>query len=60
MPGNSKERLLDICKDIAQETDNGRFAELVFDLSKQLDEVFGHKYPEDSPIQTDTTNGRDN
>ena len=57
MPGNRKERVLDICKDIAQEIDNGRFAELVFDLSKR---VFGDNYPGSSPIETDTTNGHDN
>jgi hypothetical protein len=60
VPGTRKERLLDICKDITRETDNGRFAELVFDISTQLDDVFGDKYPGSSPIPTDTTNGRDN
>jgi len=52
-----KERVLEICKDLAKETDKALFADLVFDLGKQLEDVYGKKEPESSPI--DGSSGRE-
>jgi hypothetical protein len=56
MAQKREERVLEICRDITRETDQVRFAELVFDLGQQLEDIYGKKEPESSTIHI--TNGR--